>query len=151
MPAPRPIIVEGLTELQRSLKAIERSAARELYDGLRDAARIVSRSAASKVPARTGRAASSIKPRATARGASIAFGGPRAPYYPWLDFGGSVGPGHRPRQSGSGAVKRPFIKEGRYVYPTIAAKSDEVLQRVDELMADLIRRHDITTTGRGDR
>ena len=35
-------------------------------------------------------------------------GGNKAPYYPWLDFGGSVG---RRR-----SVRRPFLDKGRYIY-----------------------------------
>jgi hypothetical protein len=39
------------------------------------------------------------------------MGGKKAPYMPWLDFGGKTGI-HK-------SVHRPFYKEGRYLYPTL--------------------------------
>ena len=40
------------------------------------------------------------------------------PYYPWLDFGGKVGPKR--------SVERPFRREGRYIYPGFGEQRDEI-------------------------
>jgi hypothetical protein len=53
----------------------------------------------------------------------VGIGGRRAPYYPWLDFGGKTGPKR--------SVERPFYKEGRYLYPTLRdhrEKFTEIMQ-----------------------
>lgn len=47
-----------------------------------------------------------------------------AKYVPWLDFGGTLGPtgGRRNTQT------RPFIKEGRYLYPGIARNDKNITE-----------------------
>lgn len=143
----RPVQVEGVREVADALKAIDKGLVKELRKGMAEAAEIVAAEARSRVPSKSGRAASSIKAKGGNRGAGISFGGTKAPYYPWLDFGGSVGRGHEPGRAFSGAVKRPIVEGGRYVYPALAAKQDEVRGKVDDLLADLIRRHDLPTSG----
>lgn len=131
--------ITGLREVKAALKAVDKDAPKEMAAGFKEIAARVARSAAGKVPSITGTAASSIKPRGSTNGGAIAFGGPRAPYYPWLDFGGSVGR--------SKSVKRPFIQKGRYVYPTIAAMEGEIVGKADELIETLVRRHNLDTRG----
>lgn len=143
----RRIDVRSFREMRDALRAIDREAPKELRKGLREAAKIVSDATRPKVARRSGKAANSVKPRASSDGASISVGGAGREYYPFLDFGGSTGPGHRPGVTNSGAVKRPFTKEGRYLYPTIAEKGDEVKRHIDDLMAGLARRYDIPTSG----
>lgn len=143
----RAIHVDGLIELQRALKAIEAAAPKELAAGMKEAATIVATATASIVPKRSGKAARSIKPRGSSRGGSIAMGGNKAPYYPWLDFGGSTKVDDR-RKGSKGRVARPFITGGRYLYPTIEDKAPEVRAKVDEVMADLIRKHGLETRGK---
>jgi hypothetical protein len=111
----------------------------------------VSSRAAGKVPRLTGRAAGSVKPRASMQGASIAFGGSAAPYFPWLDFGGSTGKGHRAGAGGSGSVKRPWLGnpsgEGRYIYPTIREMRPEIETAVDDALAAAARAASFETRG----
>lgn len=136
------IRVQGLRELQQALRRIDKNVEKELKNSLREAAKVVAEATAQKVPKRTGRAAASVKPRSTGRGASIALGGSRAPYYPWLDFGGSTkvpGAGNR--------VQRDRVQGGRYLYPALTEKNAEVLEIVDEAMERLAERHGITTRG----
>lgn len=94
-----------------------------------------------KVPTRSGAAAASVKARATAGGAAIVRGGTAAPYFPWLDFGGTVGRGHKPHVPGSGSIQRyanggPWNPPGPglYVYPTISEAQPETIRAVSELM-----------------
>lgn len=76
-------------------------------------------------PGRGGHARDSIK--VTASG--IEAYGSRFPYGPWLEFGGRVG---RKR-----SVKRPFIKEGRYVFAAYDRKSDAVKEQLQTALIDV--------------
>jgi hypothetical protein len=135
------IKVEGIKEVNKALRSISKDAQKELSKGMKEIAEGVAKSAASRVPARTGRAASSIKPRGSTKGAALAFGGAKAEHYPWLDFGGSVGKDK--------SVKRPFIKEGRYVYPAIRENKDKVIEQFDDLMGKLAEKHGLDSSGDG--
>lgn len=60
-------------------------------------------------PGRAGHARSSVKATKSSRGGTrVSAGGKKFPYYPWLDYGGRVGPKR--------SIWRPFIREGRYVW-----------------------------------
>jgi hypothetical protein len=144
-----PIRVDGIPEVAKALRAVDKGLVKLLRDGMKEAAEIAATEIRTRVPKRSGRAAASVKAKGTNKGGGITFGGTKAPYYPWLDFGGSVGKGHQAGKAFSGAVKRPIIDGGRYVYPGVAATQDEVREKVDELLADLIRRHDLPTSGNG--
>jgi len=111
--------VRGLRELQGAFRTIDRDLPKELRLHLKDIATHVVGVVQQRMPFGTGEAARSVKPRATQRGAGIAFpagGKPwrdvKADYYPWLDFGGKVGRGR--------SIVRPVVKGGRYIYPAIA-------------------------------
>jgi hypothetical protein len=128
--------VKGVRELQTALKRVDSDLPREMKAGfLRVAERLV-KYIEPKVPRMTGAAASSVQARATQLGAGIRGGGNAAPWYPWLDFGGSVGRGHRPGQGG-GAIRRPIIKSGRYIYPTVAQHEPDIREEVERFMDKL--------------
>lgn len=95
-----------------------------------------------EVPSRSGRARGSIKAGSTRTAARLRVGGSRAPYYPWLDFGGEG------RIRGHPA-HRDFIREGRYVYPTLRRRKPELIDDLNEAIADVIRRAglEVTTDG----
>jgi hypothetical protein len=137
--------VRGIKELVKALQQVDEQTKSRVKEGMKAIAEDVASAARAKVPFLSGRAKASIKPRGTARGAGIAFGGNAAPYYPWLDFGGSTGRGHRPKAAGSGAIKRPFLEEGRYVYPTIKEKRDDIESQVDDLLEKVIKDADFDT------
>lgn len=103
------IKVRGLNELAKSLRRIDPELAKELRVVLNDAAETVAVRARRKVPSRSGRAARSVKAKSTRTLARVAGGGNRAPYYPWLDFGGAVGKRN--------SVRRKYQPKGRYIYP----------------------------------
>ncbi len=136
--------VKGLRELQAAFKSVDADIPKELRNTFKVIAQMVATAAAAKVPRRTGTAAASITPRATQRGAAIAFGGPKAPYYPWLDFGGTVGRGHKPNRPYSGSVKRQYMGRpfgsGRYIYPTIEAMDDQIKAAAAEAVIDAAKR-----------
>jgi hypothetical protein len=139
--------ISGLREVRNAVRAVEKQGPQAMRAGLKDIATDVARKAAARVPARTGRAASSVKPRATQTGGAIAVGGTRAPYYAFLDWGGSTGRGHRPGVANSGSVKRPWSRRGRYLYPTINDERETTIRKVDALLAALFRRYGFETHG----
>lgn len=137
--------VRGLVELTSALKKVDADVASNLKAAMKAIAADVVAIAQEQVIADVGAgpAASSIRPRASLRGAAVAFGGPSAPYYPWLDFGGSVGRGHKPRVAWSGAIKRAWKGkpngDGRYVYPAIRQEGPEIGRKAREAVEDAKR------------
>jgi hypothetical protein len=130
--------VHGLIEFQNALKRVEGGVDKEVRKALKAIAMGVVKRARGKMKNPGGNAAMSIKPKATDKFVNITAGGDRAPYFPWLDFGGTTGRGHGP--GGGGAIVRPFIKEGRYIYPTIAESRDEIGETVTNVILDAAKR-----------
>lgn len=126
--------VEGLRELSKAIRDLED---KELKKGLRqanlEAAKVVADGARSKVPIRSGRARASVKPSAGQKFASIRAGGNRAAYFGWLDFGGT----RRPREM---KPSRRKIKEGRYIYPTVRERRDEIVDVYADALTALLKR-----------
>jgi hypothetical protein len=102
------IKIEGLNEFVRNLKALDRDLPKAVRRAFNEAADVVVADARPRVAKQSGRARSSVRSRSTQMFARVSGGGGRAPHYPWLDFGGRVGR--------RGTVRRPFLKEGRYIY-----------------------------------
>ena len=131
--------VTGLAELQRALRKVDDSLKSALKSEFLSIASEVVGLVQGKMPHRSGSAAASVKPKATNRGAGISFGGSKAPYEPWLDFGGTVGRGHVAGQGG-GAIGRPIIPGGRYVYPAMEQHKIKTEQQVEELVIRMAHR-----------
>lgn len=123
--------VEGLAEFRRGLKAMDRDLPKALRLALNDAAEVIVDDARGGVPRRSGRAVGSVKARSTQTKARVSGGGSRAPYYPWLDFGGRVGR----RKS----VRRPFIEKGRYIYGAYFRRRGEFVDRLEERLVEVAR------------
>lgn len=100
--------VDGLADFNRALKRMDAGLPKELRLALNEAADTIIDATVPRVPKRTGRAAKSLKARSTRTAARVAGGGSKAPYYPWLDFGGKVGRNK--------ATQRRFFRFGRYLY-----------------------------------
>lgn len=130
--------IRGLREFQRALRDIDRDAPKALRVALNQATDLVVTETRARVPSRSGRARGSVLARSTQRAARIAAGGRRAPYYPWLDFGGRVGPQR--------AVRRPWRKDGRYLYPTYHANKDRYQAMLEEALTDVARSAGVEVT-----
>lgn len=102
------IKVDGLAQFVRDLKKLDDELPKMVRLANNEAANLVIRRAVPTIPKRSGRAARSVQARSTRTAVRVAEGGNRAPYMPWLDFGGKVGRNH--------SVRRPFLKKGRYIY-----------------------------------
>lgn len=126
----KPIKVEGLRELQASLKAVDGEAQKQLRVALNTAADLVARGASRRVPRVTGRAAASLRAQSSQREAKIVGGSKKVPYYGWLEFGGRIG---RDRSQ-----RRPFVKGGRYLWPAYAAQRPQVAQVLDQAIVKAV-------------
>jgi hypothetical protein len=125
-----PIKIDGIREFQRSLREVDAGLPKQLRIILNGAVGLVIDWAVPRIPRRTGRAAGSVKAKSSQREARIGIGGRRAPYMPWLDFGGEGRVAGRP-------AARPFIKRGRYLYPGLDATRDDVTAVMERGMVDL--------------
>ena len=130
--------IDGLSQLQRQLKQLSPATKRAFGVELKRIVDFVAEDVRSQMPEKSGKAKRSVRVIFSGGYLAIKAGGPNAPYYPWLDFGGKlhttgaktivVGP-KKGQQGPSRLVhsagrklgsERPFIKEGRWIYPTIA-------------------------------
>ncbi len=102
------IRVDGLAQFSRNLKRLDADLPKALRVALNDAANVLVADARPRIPTLTGKARKSLRAASTRDKVRIRAGGRRAPYYPWLDFGGKVGRNK--------AVARPFYKDGRFIY-----------------------------------
>lgn len=124
--------VDGLRQFQRSLKEVDAGFPKMLRLVHNGAAQLVIDYARPRMPSVTGAARSSLLARSSQRDTRVAMGGRKAPYAPWLDFGGQGRVHGRPPQ-------RPFIKDGRYVYAGVNANRDRITQIMADGYAQLAR------------
>lgn len=126
-----PVKIEGLAEFNRNLRKLDGELPKALRLAHNEAGQLVVDYAKSRVPRKTGRAAGTLKTRSTRTETRVQGGSKRASYYPWLDFGGRVGPKR--------SVHRPFIKQGRYLYPALGANYDRFVAVLEEKLIDVAR------------
>lgn len=131
--AAKTIHVRGLKEVRKALRDVDKTLGPELRKGLNEVADIVLDTARPLVPTRSGKARASLKAGSTETAVQIKAGGTKAPYWSWLDFGGKVG-----RKK---SVKRRFIAEGRFIYPTLRKRRDDIEDKfydvIDRVTRDL--------------
>lgn len=126
------IAIGGLAQLSRGLRAIDNDSPKQLRLAFNDAANLLITRARPTVPARTGAARASMKARSSRTSARVAVGGKKAPYFPWLDFGGK---GKKPGRP----APRDFYADGRYIYPTLARIRPEIEELLQEGITNVIR------------
>jgi hypothetical protein len=124
------ISITGLREFQGALKAMDGDLPKLLRVVNNQAAKIVVDYAAPRMPRKSGRAQASLKARSSQREARVGMGGRKAPYAPWLDFGGQGRVKGRPPH-------REFMKEGRYVYKALAVQRNEIIDAMSAGLAQL--------------
>lgn len=72
---------------------------------------------------------------------SAGYGPPKdgsAPYTGWIEFGGDLKPSGRRR----GTIRRPFVKEGRVLFPTAKRMQGELVTAFEATMARIVRTFD---------
>lgn len=138
--------VQGLNEFQRVLRSVDRELAKELRRGLNDVAEVVAGEARRRVPVSDdpqkkgksrGHLRDTIKARSTQRQGRVQMGtAARTAYAGWIEFGGNK------KNKGGKPSARPFVRQGRYLYPAYLAKRSTVVARAEEVIAALARRLD---------
>lgn len=121
-----PIHISGLREFNRALKGLDSNLPKGVRLALNEASDFIVDRAVPKVARRTGRAARTLKAKSTRTEARVSGGGSRAPYYPWLDFGGRTGKNR--------SVHRAFLKDGRYLYATYFENRDKFVDIVGDAL-----------------
>lgn len=136
--------VRGLKDFGRTLRDVDKSLGPELRKGLNEVAEVVLETARPLVPRRHGKARASLKAGSTERSVQIKAGGAKVPYWGWLDFGGTVGKGRvsggvHKKATTAGSVKRPWIQDGRYIYPTLRKRRDDIDAKLFEVIDRLAK------------
>lgn len=117
-----------LSSWKTAMSRFSQSADERIRKMLATAAETVAGDAQRLVPrGPTGAARASMK----ASGLSVVFGGSRAAYAGWLEFGGRVGINE--------SVSRPFVPGGRYIWPTWMKNRQDILTAMERGMADLAK------------
>lgn len=161
--------MKGLRELQASLARVAPEAKREFSAELKAIGGLVQADTQAAMPRRKGKARRSVKVKIVTRrgfeGVQISEGGAIAPYTPWLDFGGTVGRGRRSSarvtiygggrvsvqrggSRGTGSVVRPFIKDGRYLYPAYYRRYDDMVKATFEAVRKAANTAGLAVTSR---
>lgn len=138
MPAVDPLKIDGLRDFQAALKQMDGETQKQLRVVLNTAADSVANDTRRRMPSRSGRARASVKVASSQREARIKEGAAKAPYVPWLDYGGRVG---RAR-----SVSRPFLRQGRYMYPAYHANKADVQEILERELVELATGAGLTVT-----
>lgn len=136
------IRVTGLHEFRGAIARLPIEATNSLRAVEKQSAQLIADDARPKVPlgpGRNGHARSSIKVVSLTDGAGVVAGGPKFPYYPWLDFGGRVGRKKR--------TKRPFLKTGRYVWKSYDDLGGRINDNLREAVIEACRAAGLEVTG----
>ena len=126
------ISVGNLAALNKGLRGIDAAAPKELRLALNSGAQLLVDVTKPKIPQDTGAAARSLVAKSTRTSARVAVGGTKAPYFPWLDFGGQGRIAGRP-------APRQFLGEGRYVYPTLREIRPRIERQLQDSLSAVIR------------
>lgn len=106
--------VEGLKEFNKALKKVSKDLSKDMRGEMRsEVADPVAAKIKARVPVKSGRWKKAIRGGATTKTAYVQWGKATVPYAPWMEFGGAI------RPHVGQAIIRPYMKDGRYVYPTL--------------------------------
>lgn len=122
------VYVSNLAEVRKYLRKIHPDLVPVLREDLKSA--IITNTLPAiirRVPKRSNRARFTVNARAGGNTLYVQAGGKAsaAPYFGWLDFGGTLR--NRGRR-GTTTIVRPIIPKGRYVYPAIYQTQDRLVE-----------------------
>ena len=124
---PQAIRAEGLAELRRDLRAIDKKLPRELNKVQREALKSTALKAGALAPKRSGKLAASIRPYATAKSAGL-----RSPvvYANAHHWGGTVGP-----------KKTSYIRPTFFAFRAVRGDLPEIVDKLGDGLESLAKRH----------
>lgn len=123
------IRIDGLNEFVRNLKKLDTDLPKVLRVAFNQAGQEIVTEARGRMPSRSGAAKASVKMKSTQTAARIVGGSKKAPYYPWLDFGGTTPRGGH----------RPFLKDGRYIYASYFKHRDGIAVKLEQALINAAR------------
>lgn len=116
--------IVGLRETRLALSAVSSQGSKAMRRGMLEAARQIVPKVKAAYPKRTGELAGSVKASAGGQSQTIRVR-PSEPYAGPVDFGGWP-PG------------RPFIGDGRYLYPTVYSEQDKIVELTEKAVQHTI-------------
>jgi Bacteriophage HK97-gp10, putative tail-component len=130
--------VVGLKSLMRDLKKLSDPRAGALVKAMQEAGRRAAEPIAEALRSaypkgKTGRLRGSVRVTASRTGAAVRVGRKSIPYAGPVDFGGYPG-------------DRAFIKDGRYLYPTMHAHQADAVHRYEQAVGKVVEGYDWTNT-----
>lgn len=133
MPPVVKVDVKGIAELAKAFRELEDiEGSKDLREGLKAAAKIVSEEAKLRANAFSFRAADAIRPGSSSAAAYVVGGKKALPWYGWADFGSRNPVSGQPRSVGPWAHSGKGPKGGRFIYPAIVFKEDEIEDAVGD-------------------
>jgi hypothetical protein len=138
MPAAPTVAVIGLRALQRDLARLADPAGGEMAAALaaagRQAAQPVADAVRNAYPSVSGTLAGSVRVTGSRTGAAVRVGRKSIPYAGPVDFGGYPG-------------DRPYLPDGRYLYPAARAHAADVVAAYQTAVTRVVDRFGWTNTG----
>jgi hypothetical protein len=122
--------IEGLAEFQKAIKFIQKKMPTAGRDAARASADATVRYARPKVPVITGTTVNSIDSETVFEG-GVVTGGEGLEHYAYLELGGRSGRRH--------AHYRPYIANGRYIYPAYEENQDLVTKAMQDELKKIVR------------
>jgi len=123
---PGEVQIDGLKALRAGLRKIDPQLQKDLRNDLLPVAHRVAADAAGRVPSKSGRAAASVRGGVSGNNAYVQGGRKTVPYFGWLDFGSRSPKAGNPRSVGPWAGTGAGPKRGRFLYPAIDAKREDI-------------------------
>ena len=115
--------VHGVDELVAGSRALAAKIERNAPRALQSAAGTAAAAARGRIPRVSGRLASSVHTGVSRDAAFVGFGD-GVPYAGWIEFGGSRG--------------RPYVSEGRYLYPAAKDTEEQAIMAAERAAASEI-------------
>lgn len=132
------VYVANLGEVRRWFRTFEPDLVPVLRNNLKSAVeRTTVPRIRGKVPQRSGAAASSVRAVSGGNTLYVKAGSSKVPYFGWLDFGGTLKPTGKRRNT----QHRPKATAGRYVYPGVKESEGELANAVLDALDRMIRNH----------
>ena len=82
-----------------------------------------------------GHAKNSVRATAAGNRIDVRAGGARAPHFGWLEFGGTLRPSGKRRNTQT----RPVVRRGRYLYPALDRNIDRLAQEAGRGISTVLK------------